>query len=246
MNPRKVAVTLVCADSDVPTLEPVVERLRGNGYDVELVGGVDTQPRKVGEALDRCGARGVVIACTGRRLDGPAMRKIEGVFGARRGPDHALVRVELSPNRAELTAAVQRATEAFAANQGRLLRPPPDGSPTREVIPVAGLASVAMPVVRLSTQEPLEGDTARIHLVDNPKAAELSRRRRAAREHEHERGHAAREVALPIPDTAPTLPPSLTEQMHADAAKLDRMMVAMIVGAGVIAVLAALSFSGTL
>ena len=39
---------------------------------------------------------------------------------------------------------------------------------------------------------------------------------------------------------------TLTEQIRDDAARLDRMMIATIVGAGLLAILAALSFSGAL
>src|SRR5690606_11187451 len=90
MDPRKVAITLVCAADDEQALEPVVERLRTAHFETELVAGVDRQPRRVGEALDRCGEWGVVVACTSKHLDGPELRKVEGVFSARRGPIHAI------------------------------------------------------------------------------------------------------------------------------------------------------------
>ncbi|HLT38285.1 MAG TPA: hypothetical protein VK034_18495, partial [Enhygromyxa sp.] len=138
----------------------------------------------------------------------------------------------------------QRAVEAFAANSGRIVRRPSSESrKLREVLPVKEISSLAMPVVRLDPHEELDGDTTRIQLPDNPKSAELSRRRRAAREREREReritarANARRETVLPPPIQQPAA-------LDEDAAKLDRMMVVMIVGAGILAVLAALTFSG--
>jgi len=244
MDPRKVAITLVCAADDEQALEPVVERLRTAHFETELVAGVDRQPRRVGEALDRCGEWGVVVACTSKHLDGPELRKVEGVFSARRGPNHAIIRVDVSQSRQEIATAVQRAVEAFAANSGRIVRRPSSESrKLREVLPVKEISSLAMPVVRLDPHEELDGDTTRIQLPDNPKSAELSRRRRAAREREREReritarANARRETVLPPPIQQPAA-------LDEDAAKLDRMMVVMIVGAGILAVLAALTFSG--
>lgn len=243
MDSRKVAVTLVCAADDEPTLEPVLERLRAAHFDAELVAGVDRQPRRVGEALDRCGERGVVVACVSKRLDGPELRKVEGVFSARRGPNHAIIRVDISQPMQEIATAIQRAVEAFAANSGRIVRRPSSESrKLREVLPVKQVSSLAMPVVRLDPHEELDGDTTRIQLPDNPKSAELSRRRRAVRERERERERITSRATARLETVDPPAPQPAT--LDEDAAKLDRMMVVMIVGAGVLAVLAALTFSG--
>jgi hypothetical protein len=242
---RKVAVTLVCAAEDEAAVSPTLERLRADGFEAELVPGVDHQPRRVGEALDRCGEWGIVVVCTSERLDGPELRKVEGVFSARRGPNHAIVRVDLSQTQAEIVAAVGRAVESFAANQGRIIRRPiSETRRLREVIPVNEVSSLALPVVRLGPDEELDGDTTRIQLIDNPKAAELSRRRRAARERERERERVTERASTrEHPVVPPTPTPAPADE---DAAKLDRMMILLVVGAGLLAVLAALSFSGML
>jgi hypothetical protein len=257
MNPRKIAVTLVCASDDEPLLEPVLDRLRDADFEAELVSGVDRQPRRVGEALDRCGEWGVIVACVSKRLDGPELRKVEGVFSARRGPNHAIIRVDVSQAAQEMTTTITRAVEAFAANQGRIVRRPiTESRRLREIIPVNDISSLAMPVVRLEPHEEIDGDTSRIQLPDNPKSAELSRRRRVARERERERERTGERSAErntrghfaddnddePAHDEAPPVKPPTT--LDEDAAKLDRMMVVMIVGAGVLAVLAALTLSG--
>jgi|GEM_PF-2160243 len=242
MDSRKVAVTLVCAAKDEATLEPVIDRLRANNYLAELVAGVDHQPRRVGEALDRCGEWGLVVVCTSKLLDGPELRKVEGVFSARRGPNHGSVRVDVNQPTAELSAAIQRALEAFAANQGRITRrPTTEPRMLREVIAVNEVSSLALPVVRLGPEEELEGDTTRIELVDNPKSAELSRRRRAARDRERERERITERTS-----SQPALAPAPSDPASEDAVKLDRLMVVMIIGAGVLAILAALTFSGLL
>jgi hypothetical protein len=243
MDPRKIAVTLVCATDDERAVEPVLDRLRASNFDAELVAGVDRQPRRVGEAIDRCGEWGVIVACVSKQLDGPELRKVEGVFSARRGPNHAIVRVDISQPKQEIAAASQRAVEAFAANQGRIVRRPiTESRRLREVIAVNDISSLAMPVVRLEPHEEIDGDTSRIQLPDNPKSAELSRRRRAARDRERERERIVeRSRETSEHEALSTADPAMLDQ---DAAKLDRMMVVMIIGAGVLAVLAALTFSG--
>ena len=246
MDPRKIAITLVCAAEDELAVELVLDRLRAANFETELVAGVDRQPRRLGEALDRCGEWGVIVACVSKHLDGPALRKIEGVFSARRGPNHAIVRVDIGQSKQEITSSIQRAVEAFAANQGRIVRrPTSENRKLREIIPVSELA---MPVVRLAPHEEIDGDTTRIQLPDNPKSAELSRRRRAAREREREReritGRFSSKRETSESETTASGSGSLPAALDEDAAKLDRMMVVMIIGAGILAVLAALTFTG--
>lgn len=251
MDPRKVAVTLVCATQDEAALQPILVQLRASEYQAQIVVGVDREPRRLGEALDRGDDWGLIVACTSKHLDGPELRKVEGVFSARRGPTHAIIRVDLSQPSAEFVAAIQRALEAFASNQGRIVRRPSSESRRlREVIPVNEVSSLALPIVRLGPEEELEGDTTRIQLPDNPRSAELSRRRRAARERERERGRITKrsQSGRNQPDSDPlqAAAPRRSKPTSEDAAKLDRLMILMIVGAGVLAILAALTFSGLL
>lgn len=248
MEPLKVVVTLVCAAADEDTLEDVVDGLRAVGREVALVSGVDVQPRLVGEAIERCGDWGLIVVCTSTRLDGPSLRKVEGLFSARRGPNHALVRVDVSTPATENIAAILRAIEGFISSQGRIVRRNTgEGPKLREVIPVSGISSVALPVVRLPPGEELDGDTRRIQLPDNPKSAELSRRRRAAREREREReritrSHRSLNAEANDVGMIGIEPPNA--EMRQDERRLDRLMVGMIIGAGVLAVLAALTFAG--
>lgn len=248
MDSRKIAITLVCAAEDERAVELVLDQLRAANFDAALVSAIDRHPRRLGEALDRGGAEwGVIVVCMSKQLDGLELRKIEGLFSARRGPNHAIVRVDISQPKHEVAASIQRAVEAFAANQGRIVRRASSESrKLRDIIPVSELA---MPVIRLAPHEEIDGDTSRIQLPDNPKSAELSRRRRAARERERERDRiterstAKRDLeATPIQTRSggKTMPTTIDE----DVAKLDRMMVVMIIGAGVLAVLAALTFAG--
>ncbi|KIG18618.1 hypothetical protein DB30_00303 [Enhygromyxa salina] len=247
MEARKVVVTLVCAADDEDALEAIADGLRAVGREVRLVPGVDVQPRRLGEAIERGGDLGLIVVCTSGRLEGAQLRTVEGLFSARRGPNHAMVRVELSATANENIAAISRATEAFVANQGRVVRRTTgEGPKLREVIPVESISSVALPVVRLPPGEELDGDTQRIQLPDNPKSAELSRRRRAARERERERERITRSHrTLNANDDINTVGDEpVSAQMQRDEDRLDRLMIGMIIGAGVLAVLAALTFAG--
>jgi hypothetical protein len=241
MDARKVVVTLVCATADREALDDVVDGLSATGRDVGIVAGVDEQPRRMGEALDR-GDSGLVVLCTSPRMDAAMLRKIEGLFSARRGPNHAMVRVDVGQSPTETIAAIQRALDGFLASQGRVVRRS-TGQHAREV--VRDVSSRALPVVRLPPGEELDGDTRRIQLPDNPKSAELSRRRAAAREREKEReritsaNRSLAASAVEQPASPSTSGPTESSEPHS-----DRITIALVVGAGVLAVLAALMFSG--
>ncbi len=239
MDARKVVVTLVCAAADREALDDVVDGLSASGRDVGIVAGVDEQPRRMGEAIDR-GDSGLVVLCTSPRIDQGTLRKIEGLFSARRGPNHAMVRVDVGQQPSETIAAIQRALDGFLASQGRVVRRS-SGQNTREV--VRDVSSLALPVVRLNPGEEIDGDTRRIQLPDNPKSAELSRRRAAAREREREReritsAHRSLTAEDAEPGSSKTSPGDVSD------ASYDHLTIALVVGAGVLAVLAALMFSG--
>jgi hypothetical protein len=238
MDSRKVVVTLVCAATDRESLDDIVDGLSATGRDVGIVAGVDEQPRRMGDAIDRCGDSGLVVLCTSARLDSATLMKVEGLFSARRGPNHAMVRVDISQSPTETIAAIQRALDGFMASQGRVVRRQTTGSISREV--VGPLSSRALPAVRLSPGEELDGDTRRIQLPDNPKSAELSRRRKAAKERERERERITGvNRSLTPADVERASTPSSPSEANA-----DRMMITLLVGAGVLAVLAALMFAG--
>lgn len=241
METRKVVVTLVCASADAESLDDVVDGLSAAGREVGLVSGVDSQPRRVGEAIERCGEQGLIVVCTSSRLDGPNLRKVEGLFSARRGPKHAMIRIDVSTPTAENIAAIQRAIDAFVSSQGRIVRRrSSEGQRLREVVSVGDVPSLALPVVRLSDGEELEGDTRRIQLPDNPKSAELSRRRRAARERQAERER----ITASHRTFEDSQEPASTPGPPVEAEKLDRMVLLMIIGVGLLAVVAALTLSG--
>lgn len=247
MNAPPVAITLVCATSDAARIRPVVDELVAGGRDVQLVVGVDAEPRRVGEAIERCGEWGLIVACESRELDGPNMRKVEGIFSARRGPKHAMVRLDLSQTEEAMVAGVERAADAFGKNQGRIRRRRSTDLHLREVVPINDTSRIALPVVRLAPGEELDGDTTRIELPDNPTSAELVRRRRAAREHARERERSKSGAHLALDEDmleGSSVGSSIEDQVDSelDQQKLERMMIIGIVGAGVIAVLAALAF----
>lgn len=240
MDPRKVVVTLVCATADTEALDDVVDGLSAVGRDVGLVSGVDEQPRRVAEAIERCGDLGLLVLCVSPRFDGATLRKIEGLFSARRGPTHAMIRIETNHSTTENIAAIQRAVDAFVTNQGRIVRRQTGDDSSREVVSVGELQSLALPAVRLDASEDIEGDTRRIQLPDNPKAAELSRRRKVARERERERERiTSAHRALTDEDVRAAIP-----QPSATNGPSDRVMIIVVIGAGILAVVAGLLSSG--
>ncbi len=83
-------VTLCCSLAAEPALAPVAMGLRGHGVNVEIVSGVEDEPRALGAALDESPDELLVVLCQDRAMDRGTVRRMEGVFSARRGPGHRM------------------------------------------------------------------------------------------------------------------------------------------------------------
>ena len=248
MEARKLPVTLVCATADETVAESVMRKLEAGGRRVELVVGADEQPRLLGEALDRAGDAALVVVCESGHLDGPAMRRVEGVFGARRGPKHGLVRIDLSQSVKDMINGIERATEALGRNQGRLKRRTHNELHLREVVQLSESSGIALPVVRLAPGEQLDGDTTRMQLPDNPISSELVRRRKVVREREREQKQRVQDSGDLVLGAAGSTsagqlvdPFFTTKGREGDSAKLRELAtIALIIAAGLVAILATL------
>ncbi|NVB39012.1 hypothetical protein G6O69_14310 [Pseudenhygromyxa sp. WMMC2535] len=225
MDRRKVAVTLVCAAADEAVVEAVVLGLRARGRDVALIVGVDEEPRRVAEGVERSAA-GLVVACESANLDGPAMRKVEGVFSARRGPKHGFVRLDISQRTHAMIAGVERAIAGFGRSHGQVRRRPTVDLHLREIVQLDESSNIALPVVRLAASEALDGDTGRIEAPVRSRASFESR----AGAHEEEPVHPASTIELAL-RAAP---------LSAADKQRERLLVVLVICAGTAAILAAL------
>jgi len=253
MDVSEVAIALTCASADVATLEPIARALRSDGRSVVLIDGLQREPRNLSAGIEACGHNGLIVVAESANLDGPAIRRVEGVFAVRRGPEHVLVRLDLSLPQAALIHCIRQAARSIDIGEKR--RPPLRHTQTgshvalREFV-TRELSGMSMPVVRLAPEEVLEGDTDRIQLADNPFSAERIRQHRAADADTREtrpsiaaspRAERAARAKVPVPvrpsphgdDTGPI-------QVLPSTDPLERTMVLTMVAIGVMAVLTAL------
>jgi hypothetical protein len=92
-----VSVVVVGAPEDVSAMKMVAERLgkEGLGGRMELIPG--TEVERMGQIVDSYPGRTLFIALESVAFPKPLVRRLEGVFGARRGPDQRLFAVVLDP-----------------------------------------------------------------------------------------------------------------------------------------------------
>ena len=108
MGGPKVVVTLVCTHADEDEVDDIVDGLRASGRKTKLVAGLADRPRAMAEAIERSGEWGLIVLCASPRLSEDTRRKAEGMFSARRGPNHAMVRVDLGQGTGDCVAAISR------------------------------------------------------------------------------------------------------------------------------------------
>jgi len=141
---KRIAVTLCCAQEDASHLRPLVIHLEQQGYEVRLIEGVGEDPYLLGSSLDRQLGACVIVACLSDALGPAQFRRIEGVYNARKGPDHWLETIFVEPD--ETLAMAEGVRAAVARVKER--RPEPKArktkgaSPMRDVVGVTNLTAV--------------------------------------------------------------------------------------------------------
>ncbi len=162
-----------------------------------------------------------------------------------------MVRIELGQSVGDSVAAISRAYEGFVSSRGRIgRRSIDDDSPKlRDVVAVRDPNAADSSVARFDTSASRSAGRVPVEAVEpaapakpeDPRAKELSRRRKAARKRERE-GHSKASGAAPRDEFGlELLGPRAALQREGD--RFDRMMILMLIGAGVLAVLAAFGLS---
>lgn len=147
----RVPLTLCCAQEDASHIRPVLTLLeREEGYRVRLIEGVEEDPYLLGSSLDRQLGACVIIACLSDALGPAQYRRIEGVYNARKGPDHYLDTIFVEPDETLAMAESVRGVVA-KANAKLVDKPKPKPKPSsassssnhlRDVVGVTNLSAV--------------------------------------------------------------------------------------------------------
>lgn len=190
----RVPLTLCCAQEDASHIRPVLTLLeREEGYRVRLIEGVEEDPYLLGSSLDRQLGACVIIACLSDALGPAQFRRIEGVYSARKGPDHYLDTIFVEPD--ETLAMAESVRSVVAKASSRLLDTKPKSKPRpkprsassssnhlRDVVGVTNLSAVGTDAPRkgLASLEPSDsalglGTPAPISLSEESSAGSTAR-----------------------------------------------------------------------
>lgn len=91
-----IPLLLCCAEDNEVGLVKVVDALHREGMAPEVVPGVELDPAVLGEAVDRTDGPALFVLCQTDELEKAAIRRLTGLFSARRGPGQQLVTVSLN------------------------------------------------------------------------------------------------------------------------------------------------------
>lgn len=94
-----IPIIICCSEDDEPALAKVLDELRREGMSPELVPGVEFDAALLASALDVAAAETLFVLCTSSSLDKAAVRKLTGLFSARRGPAQRIISTAFTPSR---------------------------------------------------------------------------------------------------------------------------------------------------
>jgi hypothetical protein len=121
---ERVPIFLCCAEENEVALVGAVAKLRSQGLQPDVVPGVELDAGILATAVDQNLGAGLYVLCQSEDLDRFQVRRLEGLFSARRGPAHRLFIVELDAENP--LAIVSEITAAVAALEAGEAEPPPD------------------------------------------------------------------------------------------------------------------------
>jgi hypothetical protein len=93
------ALVLCCAEDGEVRLVDLIDTLHADGHSPEVLAGIDADPDVLTTAVDRLHGPALFVLCQTPELDRAAVRRLSGLFSARRGPEHHILTVDLSAGR---------------------------------------------------------------------------------------------------------------------------------------------------
>jgi hypothetical protein len=141
MSSSGISVMLCCAEDDEERIAPVLVHLTREGLAPQVLAGVDKEAQRLGQAVDTERGRCLFVACQSQHLGPPQILRLEGIFGARRGPGHRFIGARLDPhNPLQMVKAIRAALATFsvATEAGS----PDEEVGRREVIGLTGMSAL--------------------------------------------------------------------------------------------------------
>ncbi len=138
---KRLPIVLCCAEESEVALVAVVDLLHREGHAPELVPGVDADVDALTAAADRLSGPALFVLCQSEGLGRVQVRRLEGLFSARKGPEHRMVMVDVAGRSAASVVVEVRAAarELLRGSGGRSVD---DGHYMRDVVVPTSVAAV--------------------------------------------------------------------------------------------------------
>lgn len=132
---RRVPLYLCCAEDDEVALIQVIEELHREGFAPEVVSGLESDPSSLALAVDQAKDEGLFVFCMTDELDRTAVRRLEGLFSARRGPHQRSTTVLLQAQQPlSMLPIIRRSMQAILDDRGPAPVPASTPALTRDVV----------------------------------------------------------------------------------------------------------------
>ncbi len=139
---ERLPIVLCCAEESEVALVAVVDVLHRDGFAPEVVPGVETDSALLTDAADRIQGAALFVLCQSEDLDRFQVRRLQGLFSARKGPFHRMVTVDVPPRQAVgMLPAVREAASKVAGGVGTYDEED-DGRYMRDVVMPTSVAAV--------------------------------------------------------------------------------------------------------
>jgi len=139
----RLPIVLCCAEESEVGLVAVVDALHREGHAPEVVPGVETDANLMTAATDRVRGPALFVLCQSDDLDRFQVRRLEGLFSARKGPAHRMITVEVARrSTAAVVSEVRAAARDVSRGMGGAGRDEDDGSYMRDVVTPTSVAAV--------------------------------------------------------------------------------------------------------
>lgn len=141
---RPVPLYLCCAEDNEVALIQVIDELHREGFAPELVSGLDSDPSILALAVDRAKDEGLFVFCLTAELDRMAVRRLEGLFSARRGPLQRSITVPLhAKHPLAILPAIRKTMSALSS--GEAVQEAPEHARASTLCDVVGPVAFAPP-----------------------------------------------------------------------------------------------------
>lgn len=138
---NRLPIVLCCAEESEVALVAVVDVLHREGHAPEVAPGVETDAYVLTGAADRVRGPALFVLCQSDDLDRFQVRRLEGLFSARKGPEHRMVTVDVA-RRSAAAIVVEVRAAARELLRGTGGRDEDDGHYMRDVVMPTSVAAV--------------------------------------------------------------------------------------------------------